>query len=250
MAPSKRPALAADGAADARDPVPVESIGECRDPPRCRESVVVEEQHRIARARVAEAGLTGHDLRWLIPHQANTRIIQAVGERLDAVQITGAAVVVLGVAIVVGPGDRVYVINRGEHPMMVFEADGTFVRSWGEGVFTRAHGVTLGPDGNLYCADDDGHRILVCSPQGEVLSTIGGLAPAQSGKPFNRPTQTIVHPRTGDLYITDGYGNHCIHRYSPDGKLLAFGSSRDAKPGERKLFTYTMDVSSLNLGPQ
>ena len=51
--------------------------------------------------------------------------------------------------VVVGPGDRVYVFNRGEHPMIVFEADGTFVTSWGEGVFTRPHGVTLGPDGNL-----------------------------------------------------------------------------------------------------
>jgi TolB protein len=35
---------------------------------------------------------------------------------------------------------------------------------------------------------------------------------------------------------------------SPDGRTLAFASSRDAKPGERKLYTYTMDVSSLGLG--
>jgi len=35
---------------------------------------------------------------------------------------------------------------------------------------------------------------------------------------------------------------------SPDGKTMVFASSRDAKPGERKLFTYTMDVSSLKLG--
>ncbi len=35
---------------------------------------------------------------------------------------------------------------------------------------------------------------------------------------------------------------------SPDGQTLAFASSRDAKPGERKLYTYTMDVSSLDLG--
>lgn len=37
---------------------------------------------------------------------------------------------------------------------------------------------------------------------------------------------------------------------SPDGKTMAFASSRDAKPGERKLFTYLMDVSSLGIGPR
>lgn len=35
---------------------------------------------------------------------------------------------------------------------------------------------------------------------------------------------------------------------SPDGKLLTFDSSRDAKKGERKLRPYLMDISSLNLG--
>ena len=41
--------------------------------------------------------------------------------------------------------DRVYVFNRGEHPMMVFDRDGNFLQSWGEGVFQRPHAVTMGP---------------------------------------------------------------------------------------------------------
>ena len=40
--------------------------------------------------------------------------------------------------------DRVYVFNRGEHPVMVFHADGTFLSSWGEGEFDRAHGIWIG----------------------------------------------------------------------------------------------------------
>ncbi len=36
--------------------------------------------------------------------------------------------------------------------------------------------------------------------------------------------------------------------FSPGGKILSFASSRDAAPGERKLFVHTMDVSSLGLG--
>ena len=41
-------------------------------------------------------------------------------------------------AVAVDRQDRVYVFNRGEHPMIVFDREGNFLRSWGEGVFTRA----------------------------------------------------------------------------------------------------------------
>jgi DNA-binding beta-propeller fold protein YncE len=137
--------------------------------------------------------------------------------------------------VAVGPGDRVYVYNRGEHPMMVFEADGTFVTSWGEGIFARAHGVTFGPDGNLYCADDDGHRIYVCTPEGRVLSTIGGPAPAQSGLPFNRPTKVAFDPGTGEIYVSDGYGNARVHKYTRDGRLLFSWGAYGTDPGQFNL---------------
>ena len=43
-------------------------------------------------------------------------------------------------AVGVDANDNVYAFNRGEHPMMVFDRQGNFLRSWGEGVFPRAHG--------------------------------------------------------------------------------------------------------------
>ncbi|HIE28556.1 TPA: hypothetical protein EYP66_14845 [Candidatus Poribacteria bacterium] len=125
--------------------------------------------------------------------------------------------------VVVDLQDRVYVFNRGEHPMMVFEQDGSFVAAWGEGLFTRPHGLTLGPDEILYCADDDGHCIRKCTLDGQLLMTIGTPgepAPRQSGKPFNRPTKVAFDPKTGDLYISDGYGNAKVHKFSADGKHL------------------------------
>ena len=49
-------------------------------------------------------------------------------------------------------------------------------------------------------------------------------AAAWSGQPFNRPTHAAISPRSGDLFVTDGYGNSCVHRFSPDGKhLLTWG---------------------------
>src|SRR5262245_40359426 len=37
--------------------------------------------------------------------------------------------------------DHVYVFNRGEHPVVIFDRDGRFLSSWGEGQFQRAHGI-------------------------------------------------------------------------------------------------------------
>ena len=44
-------------------------------------------------------------------------------------------------AVGVDKQDRVFAFNRGQHPMVVFDRDGNFLRSWGEGLFPRAHGV-------------------------------------------------------------------------------------------------------------
>ncbi len=66
--------------------------------------------------------------------------------------------------VVVDARDRVYVFNRSDHPLMVFEQDGTFVTAWGEDLFVRPHGLTLGPDQTLYCADDAAHCIYRCDP--------------------------------------------------------------------------------------
>ena len=140
--------------------------------------------------------------------------------------------------VAVDSEDQVYVFNRGEHPMIVFDREGNFLSSWGEDLFTRAHGVTFGPDGNLWCADDGDHTIRKCTLDGEVLMTIGTPgepAPYQGGEPFNRPTKVAFDPRTGDLYVSDGYGNARVHKYSPDGKPLFSWGAYGNDPGEFNL---------------
>ncbi|HEX9450639.1 MAG TPA: peptidyl-alpha-hydroxyglycine alpha-amidating lyase family protein [Burkholderiales bacterium] len=137
-------------------------------------------------------------------------------------------------AVAVDLKDRVYVFNRGEHPMMVFDRDGKFLRSWGEGVFNRAHGLHIGPDESLYCTDDGDHSVRKCTLEGNVLLTIGipgKPSPYMSGEPFHRCTHTALSPR-GDIYISDGYGNSRVHKYSPDGKLLKSWGEAGTGPGE------------------
>ena len=131
--------------------------------------------------------------------------------------------------VAVGAEDRVYVLTRNpDHPVMVFEPDGRFVRSFGQGVFSdRTHGVLIGPDHSVYCADDGTHTITKFSSQGELLMTIGTPGqPAKKwgGEPFNRPTHAAVSQNTGDIFVTDGYGNSRVHRYTSEGRhLLSWG---------------------------
>ena len=111
-------------------------------------------------------------------------------------------------AVAVDSSDNVYVFNRGEHPVIVFDSEGNFLRSWGEGVFTLPHGVAVGPDDSIYCVDTGDHTVRKFTPEGELLMVVGepgNAAPTMSGRPFCRPTHLAVDPRNGDLLISDGY---------------------------------------------
>lgn len=136
--------------------------------------------------------------------------------------------------VAVDSRDNVYVFNRGEHPLIVFDREGNFLRSWGEGLVGRAHGITIGPDGEVWLTDDGNHTIRKFTPEGRLLLTIGDPdkpATLQSGKPFNRPTHVALSPLTGDLFISDGYGNSRVHKYDPKGRHLFSWGEPGTDPG-------------------
>lgn len=149
-------------------------------------------------------------------------------------------------AVAVAPDDRVYLLHRGEHPVIVLDRDGAFVTAWGDGEFTpQAHGITVAPDGLVYCTDRDQHTVRQFTPDGRLLMTLGtAFAPSDSGArgsdyhtiqrgagPFNCPTNLAIAP-DGDLYVADGYANCRVHRFAPDGRLLLSWGSPGTGPGE------------------
>lgn len=143
---------------------------------------------------------------------------------------------VAGVAV--DSQDRAFVFNRGEHPIIVFDRDGTFVRSWGESVIRRAHGITIDADDMVWLTDDLHHTVRKFTPEGKHLLTIGNPdTPAElhGGRPFNRPTHVAICPRTGYLFISDGYGNSRVHKYSPDGKHVMSWGEPGTDPGQFNL---------------
>ena len=140
-------------------------------------------------------------------------------------------------AVAVNQNDDVYVFNRGEHPMIVFDRAGNFLRSWGEGLFGRAHGIHIGPDGAIYCTDNSDHTVRKMSPDGRVLMQIGSVGKPQkfmSGLPFNQCTHTALSPQ-GEIYVSDGYGNARIHKFTPDGRLIKSWGGPGSGPGQFNL---------------
>jgi DNA-binding beta-propeller fold protein YncE len=137
-------------------------------------------------------------------------------------------------SVAVDPDDRVWVFNRGAHPVIGFDRDGNVLTSWGEGVVRRAHGITAGPDGTLWLTDDLHHTVRQFTADGKLLVTIGNPdqpSTLQGGQPFNRPTHVALCPATGAVYISDGYGNSRVHKYDPRGRHLFSWGEPGTDPG-------------------
>lgn len=149
------------------------------------------------------------------------------------------------VSVAVDSQDRVFVFSRGPHPVMVFDKDGAFVRSWGEGIFASPHMLFIDAADNVWCTDWIDHTVRKFDTNGNLLLTIGTpgvwtdtgyngrefTSVKRAAGPFNRPTKAIVAP-SGEVYVTDGYGNARVHKFDAQGKHLLSWGEPGTGPGQ------------------
>ncbi|MBN1188435.1 MAG: 6-bladed beta-propeller [Dehalococcoidales bacterium] len=140
--------------------------------------------------------------------------------------------------------DRLYAFNTGEYPVTVFDSNGKLVKNWGGDTYGHSHGAYIGPDDSLYYADDGNHTVNKMTTDGKILMTLGTkgkpsdtgymtvdasgkklnvfeaiATTKRGGPPFNAPTDIALSP-SGEIYVSDGYGNARVHTFTADGKLL------------------------------
>jgi len=151
-------------------------------------------------------------------------------------------------AVAVDSRDRVFVFNRGDHPLMIFDRNGSFIASWGEGLFKRPHGICIGPDDAVYLTDDADHTVRKFTPDGRLLLTLGTSGrPSDtgatsndyrtirhSGPPFHYPCNVALS-EASEIYVCDGYGNARVHKFAPDGGLLLSWGEPGRGPGQFQL---------------
>ena len=156
-------------------------------------------------------------------------------------------------AVAADSQDRIFVFNRGEHPVIVFDRDGNYLFSWGQGLFTFPHAIFIDREDNVWLVERDNGQVMKFTPEGNLLMTIGtkgyrsdtGVDPTDTsadrylrithgGGPFNQPAGIAVAP-SGDIFIADGYSNCEIHRFSPEGKLILSWGEPGNGPGQFNL---------------
>jgi DNA-binding beta-propeller fold protein YncE len=135
-------------------------------------------------------------------------------------------------AVATDSRDRVYVFQRKDPPVVVFDRDGNYLGSWGLGAITDPHGISI-VDDIVYLTDRADSVALKYTLDGKPLQVLGirgvhsdtgcerpgDVVPRAAG-PFNYPTEMVPAP-SGDLYVSDGYRNSRVHRFSSDGRLIA-----------------------------
>ncbi len=129
--------------------------------------------------------------------------------------------------------NHVFVFHRGDPPVMCFEgATGKLVQSWGSGKIGRAHGLAVDSADNVWLTDIDLHQVFKFSHDGELLMTLGVREiPGLDGTHLNQPTDVVVTPG-GDVYVSDGYGNSRVAKFSSDGKFLMDFGHKGSAAGE------------------
>jgi DNA-binding beta-propeller fold protein YncE len=127
--------------------------------------------------------------------------------------------------------DRIYVFQRKDPPVVVFARDGKYLGAWGSGAVKDPHGLKI-VDDVVYTTDRsdsvarsftlDGTPLLELGERGKHSDTGCTGSPwlaERAAGPFNHPTEMMAHPN-GDIYVTDGYRNSRVHRFTRDGRLV------------------------------
>ncbi len=181
--------------------------------------------------------------------------------------------------------DNLFMMCRdADHPVVMLDAEGNYVKSFGKGLFQEVHDLCITPDDTLLCVDTGLHVVRELTKDGEWIRDLGNLGvPSDSGfekdvwrrmqrkgkivptdvlfdkgwsfwmgaqtikraaPPFNRPTGVCVGPK-GDIFVSDGYGNAAIHRFAPDGTLLKTWGGPGDEPGKFYI-PHSLCVDRLN----
>lgn len=129
---------------------------------------------------------------------------------------------------------EVHICSRSVHPLTIWDADGHFISSWGEGTFKDPHGIFIDAEDHVWIADDLDHLITRHTAAGEPVMTLGRKgrpAAAFTRLPFNMPAGVALAP-TGEIFVADGYGNYLVHKFSAAGELLLTWGKQGTGPGE------------------
>src|SRR6476646_2786955 len=140
---------------------------------------------------------------------------------------------------------HLYVLSRGTKPLTEFDENGKFVRAFGDGLFTRSHGIRIDKDGNIWTTDVGAHTVMKLNHDGQVLLTLGEKGQAgvwdDATHRFHEANDIVI-AANGDLFITQGHTpgpgrggvqqNPGVLKFDKNGKFIKFWGGKGTEPGK------------------
>jgi len=137
---------------------------------------------------------------------------------------------------------HLWVLTRGPQPLFEFDANGAFVRAFGEGLFTRTHGLRFDADGNIWVSDVGAHIVVKMNPAGQTLLTLGvkgepGVWDEAAGsRRLNQPND-VAFGRGGEVFVVQGHtpgadGDPRVLKFDRTGRFIKSWGGKGKTPGK------------------
>ena len=127
--------------------------------------------------------------------------------------------------------------------LMLNRQTGKILNSWGANLFIMPHGLTVDKNNNVWVTDVALQQIFKFSHDGKLLMKLGvaNLA-GNDATHFNLPTDVAIAD-DGSFYVSDGYGNSRVVKFSKEGNYLFEWGKKGDKPGEFNI-PHAIDLDS------
>jgi peptidylamidoglycolate lyase len=120
---------------------------------------------------------------------------------------------------------------------------GEVIEHWGAGTFVMPHGLTIDNKDNIWLTDVGLHQVFKFDSAGNLLMTLGERGvPGEDHAHFNMPTDVAL-ASDGSFFVSDGYVNSRITKFSEDGEFITSWGSKGAAAGQFDVpHSITLDV--------
>jgi sugar lactone lactonase YvrE len=137
---------------------------------------------------------------------------------------------------------HLFVLTRGPQPLFEFDGDGKFIRTFGDGLFTRSHGLRIDKDGSIWTTDVGAHVVMKLSPQGQVLLTLGSKGAAgewneaAGSRKLNQPNDVAIGAN-GDIFVAQGHtpgpaGDARVLKFDKTGRFIKSWGGKGKAAGQ------------------
>src|SRR5712691_7953529 len=128
---------------------------------------------------------------------------------------------------------NMYVLHRpaNGNPVVVLDAKGNLLRSWGKGMFKIPHGIRLDPSGNVWTVDANTSMVYQFTSEGKKLLEISVGDVPDPSRTFCGATDVAFAPN-GHVFVSDGYCNGRVIEYTTAGQKVREWGQRGTGQGE------------------